>query len=209
MHYDPRLRNHGLPHDPFLALVAPRPIGWISTIGRNGVVNLAPYSYFNAVASRPPHVMFASGGRKDSQRNAEETGEFVASLATWELREALNQTSAELGPDESEPVFAGLEMAPSVNVRPPRVAKAPAALECRYVKTVELPGEDGRPLPHSIVIGRVVGIYIDDAILSGGKVELRGLGVISRLGYMEYGVLDTIFSMPRPASPGGRKPGGD
>jgi flavin reductase (DIM6/NTAB) family NADH-FMN oxidoreductase RutF len=103
MHYDPRKKNHGLPHDPFLSLVVPRPIGWISTVSPSGVVNLAPYSYFNAVSSRPPYVMFASGGRKDSQRNAEQTGEFVASLATWDLREAMNQSSADYGPEEGEP----------------------------------------------------------------------------------------------------------
>lgn len=201
MHYDPRKKDHGLPHDPFLSLVVPRPIGWISTVSKAGVVNLAPYSYFNAVSSRPPHVMFSSNGLKDSRRNAEETGEFVANLAIYDLREQLNLTSAELGPEESEPDFASLEMVPSVSVKAPRVKSAPAALECQYVKTVEIPDEHGKPLNHHIVIGRVVRVYIADDLIHDGHVDIRRVRPISRLGYMEYGVLDTIFSMPRPPKP--------
>ena len=144
MHYDPRRNDHKLPHDPFTSLVVPRCIGWISTISKAGVVNLAPYSFFNAVAAGPPFVMFASAGRKHSQTNAEESGEFVHSLAIWDLREAMNTTSAAVGPDVSEPELAGLEMAPSVAVKPPRVKRSPVAFECKYVKTVELPGADGR-----------------------------------------------------------------
>ena len=200
MHYDPRKKNHGLPHDPFLSLVVPRPIGWISTVSRSGVVNLAPYSYFSAMCSRPPHVVFGSGGRKDSQRNAEETGEFVCNLATFDLREEMNQSSADYGQEESEPQAIGLELAPSINVRVPRVALAPAALECQYIKTIDIPDEQGNPISHSIVLGRVVGIYINDQIIRDGQVDLRGLGVLSRLGYTEYGVLDTIFTMARPGS---------
>jgi flavin reductase (DIM6/NTAB) family NADH-FMN oxidoreductase RutF len=199
MHYDPRKRDHGLPHDPFLSLVVPRPIGWISTVGKDGVVNLAPYSYFAAVCSNPAHVVFGSAGRKDSMRNAEETGEFVVNLATWTLREAMNESSANFGPHESEPMLTGRAMAASINVGAPRVAQAPAALECLYVSTTALTNEAGEAVPHSIILGRVVGVYIEDAILREGQVDLRGLGVLSRLGYMEYGVLDTIFTMARPA----------
>jgi flavin reductase (DIM6/NTAB) family NADH-FMN oxidoreductase RutF len=200
MHYDPRKKDHGLPHDPFLALVAPRPIGWVTTISKTGVVNLAPYSYFNAVSSKPPYVIFASSGRKDSQRNAEETGQFVCNLATFELREQLNLTSTELPPEVSEPPYAGLDMVPSHTVKPPRVKLAPSALECDYVKTIEIPDEGGNPIPHSIVLGRVVNIYIDDAIIDRdqGRVDLHRVRAISRLGYMDYGVLDTIFTMARP-----------
>jgi flavin reductase (DIM6/NTAB) family NADH-FMN oxidoreductase RutF len=198
MDYEPRLRDHGLPHDPFKALVVPRPIGWISTISPEGVVNLAPYSFFNAVADRPPMVMFAPSGPKDSQRNAEASGEFVASLATWDLREAMNATSAGVGPEVSEPELAGLEMVPSRLVKPPRVAAAAAALECRWVKSVPLVTADGEPMPGAIVIGEVVGIYIDDAVIVDGRIDLSARRAISRLGYMEYGVLDTIFSMQRP-----------
>ena len=116
MFYDAVANSHGLALDPFKALIAPRPIGWISTLGRNGVVNLAPYSFFNAVSEDPHYVMFASGGRKDSQRNAEETGEFVCSLATYELREAMNRTSAAVGPDIDEMRLAGLTPAPPARI---------------------------------------------------------------------------------------------
>ncbi len=199
MYYDPRVqKSHGLPRDPFTSLVVPRPIGWISTISAAGIVNLAPYSFFNAVASRPPHVMFASDGRKDSLRNAEETGEFVCNLATWELREEMNLSSAPVGPEVSEPDFAKLEMTPSVAVRPPRVKRTPVALECQYLKTIEIPGENDKPVPHAIVLGRVVGIYVDDAVIKDGCIDLKRIRPISRLGYMDYAVVESIFSMQRP-----------
>ena len=189
MHYDPRNRDHGLPRDPFTSLVVPRPIGWISTVSCAGVVNLAPYSYFNAITSRPPHVLFASNGRKDSQRNAEETGEFVANLATYELRAEVNLTSAEVDAEVSEPVLASLEMTPSVNVRPPRVTRCPVALECQYIKTVGVECENGETLANSIVIGRVVGIYIDDRVIENGRINLAAIRPIARLGYMDYAVI--------------------
>ena len=199
MYYDPRHKPIPLPHDPLTALVVPRPIGWISTLGRNGIINLAPYSFFNAVASTPPFVMFSSAGIKHSQLNAEQTGEFVASLATYELREELNITSAMVGAEVSEPELARLEMAPSIAVKPPRVKRSPTALECRYVKTVELPGPDGKPHGFSIVIGEVVGIYIDDSVIVNGMVDLSRVRPIARLGYLDqYTVVDTIFKMTRP-----------
>lgn len=199
MHFDPRAKDHPLPHDPFTALVVPRPIGWISTIGRDGIVNLAPYSFFNAVASNPPFVMFASANRKDSQRNAEESGEFVACLATYELRHEMNVTSASVGPEVSEPELAQLEMAPSAVVKPPRVKRSPSALECKYVKTVGLPGANGKPHPFSIVIGEVVSIYIDDSVIANGFVDLAKVRPIARLGYLDYyAVVDTIIRMKRP-----------
>jgi flavin reductase (DIM6/NTAB) family NADH-FMN oxidoreductase RutF len=200
VYYDPRHKPIPLPHDPLTALVVPRPIGWISTLGRNGIVNLAPYSFFNAVAANPPFVMFSSAGIKHSQLNAEQTGEFVASLATYELREELNITSAMVGAEVSEPELARLEMAPSIAVKPPRVKKSPVALECRYLKTVELPGPDGKPHSFSIVIGEVVGIYIDDSVIVNGIVDLSQARPIARLGYLDqYTVVDTIFKMIRPA----------
>jgi flavin reductase (DIM6/NTAB) family NADH-FMN oxidoreductase RutF len=199
MYYDPRHKPIPLPHDPLTALVVPRPIGWISTLGRNGIVNLAPYSFFNAVAANPPFVMFSSAGVKHSQLNAEQTGEFVASLATCELREEMNITSAMVGAEVSEPELARLEMAPSIAVKPPRVKKSPVALECRYVKTVDLPGPDGKPHSFSIVIGEVVGIYIDDGVIMNGIVDLSQARPIARLGYLDqYTVVDTIFKMTRP-----------
>jgi flavin reductase (DIM6/NTAB) family NADH-FMN oxidoreductase RutF len=198
MHYDPQLRNHGLPHDPFTALVVPRPIGWISTIDAAGVVNLAPYSFFNAVSSRPPFVIFGSSNPKDSQNNAEATGEFVVNLATWELREQVNQTSATVPPEVDEAALAGLEMVASVKVRPPRVKRSPVALECVHTQTVPVASRDGRRHPAAIVVGEVVSVYIDDAVIVDGRVDPTKMRPISRLGYMDYGLVEGIFSMQRP-----------
>jgi flavin reductase (DIM6/NTAB) family NADH-FMN oxidoreductase RutF len=202
MHYDPRRNDHKLARDPFTSLVIPRCIGWISTIGRNGVVNLAPYSFFNAVAAQPPFVMFASATLKDSERNAEETGEFVHSIATYELREEMNITSAAVEPGVSEPELAKLEMAPSIVVKPPRVRKSPIAFECKYAQTVKLPGPDGKPHSFSIVIGEVVSIYIDEAIVVDGLIDVAKVQPIARLGYLDqYAVVtgENIFKMKRPA----------
>jgi flavin reductase (DIM6/NTAB) family NADH-FMN oxidoreductase RutF len=197
MFYDALKNEHGLAHDPFKALIAPRPIGWISTLSRAGVVNLAPYSYFNAVGNNPHYVMFASGGRKDSQRNAEETGEFVCSLATYELRRQVSMTGMEVGPEVDEMALAGLNPAPCVMVKPPRVKESPVALECRYHQTVALPGLNGAESHYFIVIGLVVGIHIADDVIDNGKVDVRRLRPIARLGYSDYAVIDEVFSIPR------------
>ena len=198
MFYDAVANTHGLEFDPFKALVAPRPIGWISTLGKNGVVNLAPYSFFNAVGTDPHYVMFSSGGRKDSQRNAEEMGEFVCSLATYDLRDAMNRTSQHVGPEVDEMELAGLTPAPSKLVAPPRVKESPVAFECRYWRTITLPGHDGEPGTHSIVLGQVVGVHIDDAAITDGKVDVTKLKPLARLGYGDYAVIDEVFTLTRP-----------
>jgi len=198
MFYDAVANTHGLQWDPFKALVSPRPIGWISTLGKSGVVNLAPYSFFNAVSTDPHFVMFSSGGRKDSQRNAEETGEFVCSLATYDLREAMSRTSEHVDPDVDEMALAGLTPAPSKLVAPPRVKESPVAFECRYWRTIDLPGPDGGPGTHAIVLGQVVGVHIDDAAIVGGKVDVTKLKPIARLGYGDYAVIDEVFELTRP-----------
>ncbi len=198
MFYDAVANTHGLQWDPFKALVSPRPIGWISTLGKSGVVNLAPYSFFNAVSTDPHFVMFSSGGRKDSQRNAEETGEFVCSLATYDLREAMSRTSEHVDPDVDEMALAGLTPAPSKLVAPPRVKESPVAFECRYWRTIDLPGPDGGPGTHAIVLGQVVGVHIDDAAIVGGKVDVTKLKPIARLGYGDYAVIDKVFELTRP-----------
>ncbi|MEJ2516631.1 MAG: flavin reductase family protein [Methyloceanibacter sp.] len=198
MFYDAVANSHGLTRDPFMALVSPRPIGWISTLDANGVVNLAPYSFFNAVSTNPHFVMFSSGGRKDSQRNAEETGEFVCSLATYDLREAMNRTSTHVEPHVDEMVLAGLSPAPSTMVAPPRVAESPVAFECKYWRTIDLPGTDGGPGNHAIVLGQVVGIHIDDAALVDGRVDVTKLRPIARLGYRDYAVIDEVFELGGP-----------
>ncbi|HEX8416772.1 MAG TPA: flavin reductase family protein, partial [Methylobacterium sp.] len=166
MHYD--AENRTLRHNPLKALIAPRPIGWISAMDRAGALNLAPYSFFNAVAGDPDMVVFSSFGRKDALIFAEEGGEFVCNVATFDLREAVNATSAPLDRGESEFAFAGLATAPSRKVRPPRVAEAPAAIECKWVRTVPLVPIEGGAASYFLVIGQVVSIYIDDAYVVDG-----------------------------------------
>src|SRR3954463_8540183 len=153
--YEPDKRDKAiLPHDPFKAVIAPRPIGWVSTLSPDGVVNLAPYSFFNAVGERPAMLAFSSTGFKDSAAAAGESGEFVWNLATWGLREAMNHTSAEVPRDVNEFEMAGLEMAPSRLVAPPRVAAAPCAIECRVVHRLELHDVDGAPTEQHLTIAR-------------------------------------------------------
>ena len=199
MDYDPRTEPHNLARDPVTSLVVPRPIGWITTIAASGLVNLAPYSFFNLVAGRKqPFVMFSSSGRKHSQRNAETAGEFVFNLATYDLRIEMNQTSAALDEDVSEPEMAGLAMVPSQFVKPPRVARSPIALECKYNQTVTLVGSNGKMADSSIVIGEVVNIHIDDSVIVDGMLDVRRMRPIARLGYMDYCVVDEFFTMLRP-----------
>ena len=194
--------NHGLPHDPFKAIVAPRPIGWISTISRDGICNIAPYSFFNAVGEKPHYVMFSSSGRKDSIKNAEETGEFVCSLATWDLRQNQNMTSASVPYGVDEFPIGDLTAAPSHLVKPPRVKESPAALECKFWKTVELPPLYAGGEPRNwVVFGQVVGIYIDDRFVKDGIVDTGAMRPIGRLGYMDYAVVtpETMFTIDRPS----------
>jgi flavin reductase (DIM6/NTAB) family NADH-FMN oxidoreductase RutF len=201
MFYDPRRNDHGLSHNPWTALVVPRPIGWISTVSRSGVVNLAPYSFFNTVSANPPYVLFSSHPRKHSQINAEETGEFVVNMATWDLREVMNASSADFAAEISEPERVGIDMAACVQVKPPRVARSPVVLECKYNTTVRLTGSDGRVNPSSIVFGEVVGVHIDDSVIVDGRVDVVKMRPIARLGYMDYTLVDALFTMERPARP--------
>jgi len=198
MHYDAKTNVHGLKHDPFKTLVAPRPIGWISTLSADGRLNLAPYSFFNGLCDNPHIVMFSSQGRKDSQVNAEATGEFVCNMATWDLRDAMNVTSAGLPYGDSEFEAAGLTPAPSIEVKPPRVKESPVAMECKYLQTVKLFDVDGVKARYETIIGQVVRIHIDDAYIEGGMVDIARIKPIARLGYKDYAVVDEVFSMTRP-----------
>src|SRR5262245_20791867 len=197
MEYDPRSEPHQLAHDPVTSLVVPRPIGWLSTIGQGGTVNLAPYSFFNLVGAKPPFVMFASNPRKHSQHNAETSGEFVVNIATYDLRDEMNQSGAHYGEELSEPEIIGLEMVPCRVVKPPRVARSPIALECRYVQTLLLSRSNGQKTTTSVVIGEVVNIYIDDSVIRDGMIDLALIRPIARLGYMDYSVVDNVFTMLR------------
>ncbi|MGH6717885.1 MAG: flavin reductase family protein [Alphaproteobacteria bacterium] len=204
MFYEPAKRDRGLlPHDPFKALVTPRPIGWISTLGRDGVANLAPFSFFNAVASDPPMVMFASGGaaqvdgRKDSHRNAEESGEFVANIVPYRLKDAMSASSATMPPEVDEFEAVGLAKLPSVLVRPPRVAGAPAHLECRTERVIHLPARTQAP-PNVVVFGLVVGVHIDESVIVDGRVDVRRFRPVARLGYFDYTSVEDVFAMDFP-----------
>jgi len=206
MFYEPK-DGHGLPHNPFNSIVAPRPIGWISSLAPDGTVNLAPYSFFMAVSYSPPQVLFSGGPRpgkageaapkKDSAMNVEATGEFVVNLATWDLREPMNKTSIDSPPDHDEFEFAGLTKAPSELVKPPRVKESPIHLECVYTQSVRLKSLPGYE-PNIIVIGEVVGVHIDKAVLTEGLVDVAKLKAIARLGYMDYALVDDKFTMFRP-----------
>lgn len=201
MFYEPHARDRtALPHDPFKAIIAPRPIGWISSISAAGEVNLAPYSFFNAVASNPVALLaFSSDGRKDSVANVEATGEFVWNMPTYALREAMNASAAPLPHGASEFAHAGLETAPSRLVRPPRVAASPCALECRLVEVIRMKTAAGVPIDNYLVIGEVIGVHIDDAAIVEGRFDTAGLQPIARCGYADYAVVDRVFSLQRPS----------
>lgn len=194
---------HGLKHNPFKSLVVPRPIGWVSSVDATGVVNLAPYSFFNAVASDPPTVMFAAngthveGGHKDTLRNVENTKEFVCSIATWEIRDEMNLSSASVARSVDEFALAGLTPEPSKLVAPPRVAESPVHLECVYLQTVELPSTNADS-QNMVVFGQVIGIHIDERIIKDGMIDTGAMKPIARLGYFEYARVDEVFSMKRP-----------
>ena len=202
MHYDAVENRHGLKHDPLKALLVPRPIGWISTVSKDGLVNLAPYSFFNGVGEKPGYVVFGSAGIKDNLANIEETGEFTCSLATYDLREQMNTTSAPVPRGVDEFQLSGLTAAPSKFVKPPRVKESPAALECRHFQTIALPGAGRYHHSYNLVIGLIVGIYIDDRFVRDGIVDTGAMLPIARLGYMDYAVVrpDTIFSIERPSA---------
>ena len=195
MFYEPEKRDKALlPHDPFKAIVAPRPIGWITSMSAKGEINLAPYSFFNGVNSRPNLVMFASEGIKDSVAFIEETGEFVCSLATYDLRHEMNETAAPLARGVNEMVRAGLAPAPSRMVKPPRVAASPCALECKMTQIVPMRG-----LECHVVFGQVVGVYIDARFIVDGLLDTAAMQPIARCGYDQYATVNSVFAMQRPS----------
>jgi flavin reductase (DIM6/NTAB) family NADH-FMN oxidoreductase RutF len=197
--YEPA-QGHRLPHSPFKAIVAPRPIGWISTVDEQGRVNLAPYSFFNAVCEIPPIVYFSSKGRKDSLRNVQTTGEFVANLVTEDLASEMNLSAAEIEHGTDEMALARLEAAPSTVVRPPRVARAAAALECRLLSIQELRDLDDKPTDWHLVMGQVVGVHIDPVHLKDGLFDTAGARVMARCGYRGfYSVVDRLVEIARPS----------
>jgi flavin reductase (DIM6/NTAB) family NADH-FMN oxidoreductase RutF len=205
MFYQLMKNNHGLAYDPFKSCVVPRPIGWISTMGLDGVSNLAPYSQFQILTFDPPYVMFAAnqktdGNRKDSVVNAEQNGEFVYNMATYELREAVNITAQEVAPDVDEFELAGMDKAPSKMVKPYRVKDSPVQYECRYHQTLRLRG-NGVLGTVDVVIGEVLMIHIkDEFIMPDGKLDIIRMKPIGRLGYYDYTCVESVFEMVIPGS---------
>ena len=196
-----------LPRDPFKAIVAPRPIGWISTRALDGRVNLAPYSFFNAFNSVPPIVGFSSEGCKDSASFARDSGEFVANLASRDLMQAMNSTSAPLPRGKSEFVHAGLTMAPCRLVKAPRVAEAHAALECKVVAVTPLKDSRGEAINSYLVLGEVVAFHIDDALIREGRFDTAAAQPLARCGYQDYAVVESLIALARPAGGEGRNAG--
>ena len=201
MFYETRQNAHGLPHDPFKAIVSPRPIGWIGTRGLDGSVNLAPYSFFNAISDHPKMVMFASSGRKDTLRNVEETKVFTTSMVGRELASQVNLTSADSPYGESEFGFSGLTVAEARLINAPFVAEAHAALECKVTDIFQPRSIEGEPSGSFVVIGQVVGIHIDDAALVDGRLDMAAVAPLARLGYMDYADGGNTFQMRRPPWP--------
>ncbi len=201
MFYRPEAPDHGLPHNPFKAIVSPRPIGWISTSSAGGVANLAPYSFFNALCDNPPMVMFASTGSKsdqpkgkDSLSNILATKEFAVNIVSYALREPMNKTAASFGADEDEFETAGLTKAAGVAISAPHVAEAPAVLECKLFRVVDLPGA-----ANTMVIGEVVGVHMKDDFIVNGRFDVTRYKPLSRLGYMDYAAVENVFELIKPA----------
>ena len=199
--YEPR-HGHRLPHDPFNAIVGPRPIGWISSHNAAGALNLAPYSFFNAFNYTPPIVGFASIGYKDSVRNIEQTVEFAWNLVTRPLAEAMNQTCASVSPEVSEFELAGLTPAASQVISVPRVTESPVSFECRVTQIVQLQAADGQKVPTWLVLGEVVAVHILQTLLKDGVYDTAHAGHILRGGgpadYFSIGP-EQLFRMRRPA----------
>ena len=210
MFYEPEKNDHGLPRAPFKSCVVPRAIGWLSTLSPEGVANLAPYSQFTNLTFDPPYVAVSINqnhlqNRKDTTENIEQTGEFVYNMVTYDLREAMNITAAEFPADVDEFEAAGLEKAPSVLVKAPRVAASPIQFECKYVQTLRLPG-DGRVGTVDIIIGKVVGVHIKDEFIGpDGKIDIVKIKPLARLGYSDYTTVERSFEIRSSTAAGERE----
>ena len=203
MYFTPgKHKDHGLPHNPFKAIVAPRPIGWVSTISKGGKPNLGPYSFFNAISESPPIVGYSSvtgdEGEKDSLVNSRDTRCFVVNIVSRAQIEEMNASSAGLPHGDSEFAYAGLEPEPSTVVEAPKVKDAPAALECELFDILDLPA-DGKGHRNHWVMGQVVGIHIDDRYIVDGRLDVTLFQPVSRLGYMDYAIVESLIEMERPS----------
>ena len=199
MFYRPGQDDHGLPHNPFKAIVSPRPIAWVSTVDKQGLCNLAPFSYFNALNDRPPMVMFCPNGTKpdtaegkDTRANILETGEFVINIVAYGMRQSMNISSGHYDSAVDEFDRAGLEKGESQTVAPPYVVGAPAVLECVLYKEIELPGQA------YLMIGEVKGIHLKDACIVNGEFDVTTYNPLARLGYRDYSAVREVFALARP-----------
>lgn len=199
MFYQPE-NGHGLPHNPFKAIVSPRPIAWVSSRDTHGAANLAPYSFFNAVTDNPPQVIFASTGKKpdqldskDSVSNIRDTGEYCINIVATRLKDAMNTSSASLEKDVDEFALAGLTKAPCETIECSRVAEAPASLECKLSRIIQLDGPD-----NYLVLGRVTGVHIRDEFLKDGLLDVTAYQPLARLGYKDYSSVTEVFSLQQP-----------
>ncbi len=205
MFYDPDKNDHGLQHNPFKSCVVPRPIGWISSISADGIHNLAPFSQFQNLTFDPPYVMFAANqnsleARKDTVVNVEQMREFVYNMATYDLRDAVNRSAAEVPPEVDEFDLAGVTKAPSIRVKPCRVAESPVQFECRYYQTIRLPG-NGPMGTVDVIIGRVVLVHIKNEVLTeDGRLDVLKVRPLARLGYYDYTTVDSTFEMVIPGN---------
>lgn len=201
MFYEPK-KGHPFKIDPYKALVFPRPIGWISSLSKKGIPNLAPYSYFNAVADEPPQVMFCSngdsayGGYKDSLANILSTKEFVVNFATAKTRDAMNISSSNYKPNEDEFVAAKLKKRKSKLIKPPSVNDSPVNLECKLLKTLKL--KTNTKKISTMVIGEIIGIYINNKFIKNGRIDSVSMRYVSRMGYSEYTTVSSKFNLRRP-----------
>ena len=200
MFYEPK-KGSPFKIDPFKSLVFPRPIGWISSISKTGIANLAPYSYFNAVADEPPQVMFCSNGSsthgkyKDSLSNILTTKEFVVNFATSTSRNQMNTSSREFKPDEDEFILSNLKKKKSRLVKPPSVKDSPVNLECKLVKTIKLKSNSKKI--STMIIGEVIGIFINNKFIKNNRVDSVAMRYIARMGYSEYTTISSKFNLKR------------
>jgi flavin reductase (DIM6/NTAB) family NADH-FMN oxidoreductase RutF len=200
MFYEPDKNNHGLRFNPFKSICVPRPIAWVSSLSLEGVPNLAPFSQFTNLSFDPPMVVISARFGTDTARNVNATSEFVVNMATYELKDAVNATSAVLPAQVDEAALAGLEMVPSVLVKPKRVAASPVQMECKLYSSIVIPGrlEDHG---HNLIIGRVIGIHIKDGVLKDGRIDITGIRPLARMGYLDYTSVQEVFTMPPPDGP--------
>jgi flavin reductase (DIM6/NTAB) family NADH-FMN oxidoreductase RutF len=200
MFYEPDKNNHGLRFNPFKSICVPRPIAWVSSLSVDGVPNLAPFSQFTNLSFDPPMVVISARFGTDTARNVNATSEFVVNMATYELKDAVNATSAVVPSEIDEAALAGLEMVPSMLVKPKRVAASPVQMECKLYSSIVIPGrlEDHG---HNLIIGRVVGIHVKDEVLRDGRIDITRIRPLARMGYLDYTSVQEVFTMPPPDGP--------